>query len=111
MQILIDSIEILYLLVIFGLSLYGLNSFVTTILYLLSRSRSKNRTKLPLLKEWPAVTIQLPIFNEKYTVERLLQAVTRLDYPAKRLQIQVLDDSTDYSDVIEHVAVDRIPGS
>ena len=47
------------------------------------------------LKMWPTVTIQLPIFNEKYTVERLLKAVTKLDYPRKRLQIQVLDDSTD----------------
>lgn len=41
------------------------------------------------------MTVQLPMFNEKYTVERLLRAVTHLDYPAERLQIQVLDDSTD----------------
>ncbi len=95
MQILVDSIGFLYLLVIFGLSLYGLNSFVTAILYLLSGSPAKKRKKVPVLKEWPAVTIQLPIFNEKYTVERLLRAVTKLDYPAERLQIQVLDDSTD----------------
>ena len=95
MQILIDSIGILYLLVIVGLSLYGLNSFLTAILYLLSNSQAKKRKKLPILKEWPAVTIQLPIFNEKYTVERLLRAVTELDYPSERLQIQVLDDSTD----------------
>jgi cellulose synthase/poly-beta-1,6-N-acetylglucosamine synthase-like glycosyltransferase len=47
------------------------------------------------LEELPFVTIQLPIFNEKYTVERLLHAVTHLDYPGDRLQIQVLDDSTD----------------
>ena len=95
MQVLIDSIGFLYLLVIFGLSLYGLNSFVTAILYLLSSSPAKRRKKVPVLTEWPAVTIQLPIFNEKYTVERLLRAVTKLDYPAGRLQIQVLDDSTD----------------
>ena len=43
----------------------------------------------------PKVTIQLPIFNEKYMVERLLFAITNLDYPADKLQIQVLDDSTD----------------
>jgi cellulose synthase/poly-beta-1,6-N-acetylglucosamine synthase-like glycosyltransferase len=47
------------------------------------------------LKTWPPVTVQLPIFNEKYTVERLLHAVTQLDYPVECLQIQVLDDSTD----------------
>ena len=95
MQVLIDSIGFLYLLVICGLSLYGLNSFVTAILYVLSSSPAKRRKKVPVLKEWPAVTIQLPIFNEKYTVERLLRAVTKLDYPPERLQIQVLDDSTD----------------
>ena len=95
MQILIDSIGFLYLLVIFGLSLYGFNSFINTILYLLSNSQVKKRKKAPLPKEWPVVTIQLPIYNEKYTVERLLRAVTKLDYPSGRLQIQVLDDSTD----------------
>ena len=95
MQILVDSIGFLYLLVIFGLSLYGFNSFINTILYLLSNSQVKKRTRITLPKEWPAVTIQLPIYNEKYTVDRLLRAVTKLDYPSQRLQIQVLDDSTD----------------
>ena len=95
MQILIDSIEFLYLFVIFGLSLYGLNSFITTILYLTTNPQLKNKKKAAILKEWPAVTIQLPIYNEKYTVKRLLSAVTKLDYPPERLQIQVLDDSTD----------------
>ena len=95
MQYLIETIGSLYLIVICGLSLYGLNSFVTTILYLFRPPQVKNRKKAPLLKKWPTVTIQLPIFNEKYTVERLLKAVTKLDYPRERLQIQVLDDSTD----------------
>ena len=39
--------------------------------------------------------VQLPLYNERYVVERLLEAVARLDYPARRLEIQVLDDSTD----------------
>ena len=95
MQILIDTIGALYLLVILGLSLYGLNSFITTVLYVCRPHQLKNRKKVLPLKMWPTVTIQLPIFNEKYTVERLLKAVTKLDYPRKRLQIQVLDDSTD----------------
>ena len=95
MQILVDSIGFLYLLVILGLSLYGINSFIAIILYLLSNSKGKKRKTAPPLKEWPAVTIQLPIYNEKYTVERLLKAVTKLEYPSERIQIQVLDDSTD----------------
>ena len=45
--------------------------------------------------ELPRVTVQLPLYNELYVVERLLQAVTALDYPRERLEIQVLDDSTD----------------
>ncbi|WP_017730543.1 cellulose synthase family protein [Nafulsella turpanensis] len=45
--------------------------------------------------ELPAVTIQLPLYNERYVAERLLEAITALDYPAEKLEIQVLDDSTD----------------
>ncbi len=44
---------------------------------------------------FPSVTIQLPVYNEKYVVERLLDAVAAIDYPADRLEVQVLDDSTD----------------
>ncbi len=45
--------------------------------------------------EWPMVTIQLPVFNEMYVVERLIDSVAEFDYPAGRMEIQVLDDSTD----------------
>jgi cellulose synthase/poly-beta-1,6-N-acetylglucosamine synthase-like glycosyltransferase len=45
--------------------------------------------------ELPHVTIQLPLFNEMYVVERLVKAITEIDYPQDRLEIQVLDDSTD----------------
>jgi cellulose synthase/poly-beta-1,6-N-acetylglucosamine synthase-like glycosyltransferase len=55
---------------------------------------------------WPTVTIQLPIFNEFYVAERLIDAVARMDYPVDRLEIQVLDDSTDDTSTIvaDHVA-------
>lgn len=49
----------------------------------------------PPPEEWPHVTVQLPIYNELYVAERLIEAASRLDYPADRLEIQVLDDSTD----------------
>ena len=45
--------------------------------------------------ELPRITVQLPLFNEMYVVERLLKAVTEIEYPRERLEIQVLDDSTD----------------
>lgn len=47
------------------------------------------------LKEFPAVTVQLPIFNEKYVAARVIRAAMKLDYPKKNLEFQVLDDSTD----------------
>ncbi|MEP7195130.1 MAG: cellulose synthase family protein [Saprospiraceae bacterium] len=62
------------------------------------RRHKKNKKVLNPLKSgdhFPTVTIQLPIFNELYVVDRLLDNVTKLDYPKEKLQIQVLDDSTD----------------
>ena len=44
---------------------------------------------------WPKVTVQLPIYNELYVVERLIDAIAKLNYPSDLLQIQILDDSTD----------------
>lgn len=46
-------------------------------------------------ESWPTITVQLPIYNEKYVVSRLLDAVLKLDYPNEKLHIQILDDSTD----------------
>jgi cellulose synthase/poly-beta-1,6-N-acetylglucosamine synthase-like glycosyltransferase len=55
----------------------------------------------------PHVTVQLPLFNEMYVVERLLKAVAALDYPRGRLEIQVLDDSTDETREVASAAVER----
>ena len=95
MQILTSFMGVFYFIITTILALYGLHNLITTIMYLRMKTPAKRRTETQPVKEWPPVTVQLPIFNEKYTVERLLRAVTRLDYPADRLQIQVLDDSTD----------------
>jgi cellulose synthase/poly-beta-1,6-N-acetylglucosamine synthase-like glycosyltransferase len=46
-------------------------------------------------KNWPRVTIQLPVYNERYVVKRLIQSVCRFDYPKELFEIQILDDSTD----------------
>src|SRR6202011_4461993 len=64
----------------------------------------KNRTTEPPghFPELPRVTVQLPIFNEQFVVERLLESISRLNYPLEKLDIQVLDDSTD-----ETIAVAR----
>lgn len=48
-----------------------------------------------LLSVFPIVTVQLPVYNELYVIERLIDAVVQLNYPKAKLHIQVLDDSTD----------------
>ena len=83
-----------YFVLLGVLSVYGLHR------YEMIRGYFKHRAKLaaaPLRRfsELPRVTIQLPIYNERFVVERLLESVSRVDYPWDRLQIQVLDDSTD----------------
>lgn len=77
-----------------GLAIYGLLGFFTLGLFM--RYRHDTRP-LPALDAaaWPTVTVQLPIYNEREVVERLITAAAALDYPAAQLQIQVLDDSTD----------------
>jgi len=57
--------------------------------------------------EAPRITVQLPLFNEMYVVERLLESVTALDYPRHLLEIQVLDDSTDETVRIAQAAVEK----
>ena len=64
----------------------------------------KTEKQVPYLipNPWPKVTVQLPIYNEQYVVERLIDAVAKLNYPSELLQIQILDDSTDLtSDLIQ----------
>jgi cellulose synthase/poly-beta-1,6-N-acetylglucosamine synthase-like glycosyltransferase len=61
----------------------------------------------PEVAEWPKVTIQLPVFNERYVVERLVECVLRLDYPRELLEIQVLDDSTDETMEAARACVER----
>ncbi|HEY9086998.1 MAG TPA: cellulose synthase family protein [Anaerolineaceae bacterium] len=85
----------LYSICMIALFLFGLNSLLLSGLYLLHSRKSSPPPPNPPPDEWPYVTIQLPIFNERYMIQRLLKAVTELDYPADRLQVQVLDDSTD----------------
>ena len=97
---------ICYLSVLIGLSAYGLHRYFIVYLFL------KNRRRVPEpmghFAELPVVTVQLPIFNEIYVVERLLKSVSELDYPRDRLQIQVLDDSTDETRELTSSCVHRL---
>ena len=93
----------LYILSLSGLFLYGTNCYVLLLLFRRNRSKGekeyqgilKNFERSPWKNAPPRVTVQLPIYNERYVIRRLLRAVCALDYPRERLEIQVLDDSTD----------------
>ena len=88
---------------VFSLSilfLFGSHGFVMIYYYF------KNRDKRPVgrtdMDDLPVVTVQLPVYNELYVVERLIDSVCALDYPKDKLEIQVLDDSND--ETVEVVA-------
>ncbi len=82
-----------YFVVLLLLAVYGVHRLLIVALY--RRGRGRAPADLCDLQEWPRVTVQLPLFNERYVAERLLEAAAAIDYPRERLQIQVLDDSTD----------------
>lgn len=95
----------LYALTVLGLSLYGLHRFL--ILYWYLRHARRPQPPPEPASPLPSVTVQLPLFNERFVVRRLLDAVAALDYPRDRLQIQVLDDSTDdTSDLVREKAAE-----
>lgn len=82
-----------YIFAILVLALFGIHKYF--LLYTHYKYRKNAPVKPADPVGWPEVTVQLPIFNERYVVKRLLRAVANLDYPRERLLIQVLDDSTD----------------
>jgi len=89
----VSVLSLVYLLAALAVAFYGANALLLAALYL--RRRRERVPLAPQPENWPAVTVQLPVYNELYVVERLIDAVARLDYPREQLQIQVLDDSTD----------------
>src|SRR5215471_5052228 len=82
-----------YLAILLALAFYGFHR--SSLVWLYYRHRDKRPRPRGTFSELPAVTVQLPLYNEMYVVERLLDAVAAIRYPRDRFQIQVLDDSTD----------------
>ncbi len=85
-------LTVLYGAMLLILSAYGLNFFYLT---WVAWKRRNTRIELGLLTEYPLVTVQVPIYDERYVAERIINAVCQLDWPPDRLEIQILDDSTD----------------
>jgi cellulose synthase/poly-beta-1,6-N-acetylglucosamine synthase-like glycosyltransferase len=94
-----------YFLVLFILAMYGMHRYV--LLYDYYAYRKNVPGPSPAVTNWPKVTIQLPIFNERYVIERLVDAVSLFDYPRELLDIQVLDDSTDETREVARTCVER----
>jgi cellulose synthase/poly-beta-1,6-N-acetylglucosamine synthase-like glycosyltransferase len=89
-----DLLAWLYLLTVALLSVYGIVGLFTLRMYWRHRGQEYPPPQLPAT-ELPFVTVQLPVFNERYVIERLIDAAVHLEYPRDRVQIQVVDDSTD----------------
>lgn len=82
----------LYVICALLLTIYAGSEMILLLTYWRYRDKIN---PIPAVKEWPSVVVQLPIYNERHVVERLLNAVAALDYPRDRLLVQLLDDSTD----------------
>lgn len=87
-------LSLIYTSTALWLAAYGLNAFILAFLYL--RHRRERPAAPPVDRDaLPAVTVQVPVYNERHVIERVMDAVASLDYPRDRLEIQILDDSTD----------------
>ena len=95
-----------YCLALGLLLIYSFHRFWIVRLYYRNRLRTPESPGLP--DPWPTVTVQLPIYNERYVVERLIRSVARMDYPRDRLEIQVLDDSTDDTVEIARACIEAL---
>jgi cellulose synthase/poly-beta-1,6-N-acetylglucosamine synthase-like glycosyltransferase len=99
-----------YFIVMFILAFYGIHRYQLVWLYFRNRKNTAKWDEPPMRfaeDDLPFVTIQLPIFNEQFVIDRLIDACCRLNYPRDRFEIQVLDDSTDETTIVAQQIVDR----
>src|SRR4051812_21720975 len=94
-----------YFFVVIILAVYGWHRYYLVYVYM--RNRDKEPKATTPLDPMPVVTIQLPLYNEMYVADRLIDAVCAIDYPRELLEIQVLDDSTDETCSVAELAVLR----
>jgi cellulose synthase/poly-beta-1,6-N-acetylglucosamine synthase-like glycosyltransferase len=95
-----------YFLVMIVLAVYGIHRYTMCWHYFKYRKRH-NPDPIRYFDELPNVTVQLPIFNEQFVIDRLIEAVCAMEYPPEKLEIQVLDDSTDETTEVASSIVER----
>jgi len=100
-------LAILYTLSLFYLFIFSIGQLHLTLIY---RNRKTSNAIVPEDNFEPFVTIQLPVYNEKYVVERLIEAVAKINYPHEKLEIQILDDSTDETSGIIYQKMEWLKG-
>ena len=105
----LDSFDVLvlipYFVILVILAIYGLHRYQLVYLYLRNKKSIPEPARFATL---PSVTIQLPIYNEMFVVERLVESVAKIHYPAELLEIQLLDDSTDETQHVARKAVEAL---
>jgi cellulose synthase/poly-beta-1,6-N-acetylglucosamine synthase-like glycosyltransferase len=94
----------IYTIILLVLFVYSLHSYILIFYYLkfkiLTKWFKKHFPKRLTPAFYPMVTVQLPIYNEKYVIHRLVDSVMRLDYPKDKMEVQILDDSDDETSLI-----------
>jgi cellulose synthase/poly-beta-1,6-N-acetylglucosamine synthase-like glycosyltransferase len=100
------AILIPYFTILGVLSIYGMHRYDIIRTYFKYRKKATGEPP-QRFAQLPPVTIQLPIYNERYVIERLIDEITRVEYPRELLQIQVLDDSTDDTAPFAEALVER----
>ena len=99
------AIMLPYFVVMTVLAMYGMHRY--QLVYNFFKNRKNVPGPPPEIAQWPKVTVQLPIYNERYVIERLIEAVAQFDYPRELLDIQVLDDSVDETQQVARDCVER----
>jgi cellulose synthase/poly-beta-1,6-N-acetylglucosamine synthase-like glycosyltransferase len=100
------AITIGYVCVLLTVALYGFHRYVLVWLYL--KHRHEGYLPQGRFDELPRVTVQLPMYNEDFVAERIIKESCKIDYPKEKLEIQVLDDSTDHSADIARKACEEM---
>ena len=106
-DLLLIPTALVYLVVVGLLFVFGINYFYIT--YLAWRYRESHLDTKPVI-DWPRVTVQLPIYNERYVADRLIRSAANMEYPRNLFEIQVLDDSTDETQFIANKLVCDLQG-